>query len=315
MDKLVYCEHCEKKVNYYVDTELATREVKDLEITLSVPVPKCIKCNNEVFSLEEDTIAQDLFFREYKKQKGLIQTEEIELIRNGMNLSQRDFSRLLGFGEITISRYETGSIPTKSNSLMIESAKERLTVERLFNENKEMISPKGQQAIQSYLEKTDPIKYTGNRQYSIEKFNQLTAFFIDLFHKNNERVYTTKLNKLLFYTDFNFFRKFGASITGSKYIKLSYGPVPSHYDFKYDMNPLIITICENDSISYNVKEEIQYPDLSSDELKIAEAVYKRFIECNCLYVSNASHNEEAWINTEQGKEISYELSNKLKITV
>ncbi len=315
MDKKVFCEHCDTLVTYYYDTEEVKREVKDLTITLTVPVPKCIKCKKEVFALKEDTIAQDLFFREYKKQKGLIQQDEIESIRKKLKISQRDLSKLLGLGEITIARYELGSIPTKANSMMIESLSDRNNIKKFFTTNSNFITKKGKKAIQLYLENTDPSKYTGNRQYNIDKFSQLTAFIIELFNKNSEKVYVTKLNKLMFYTDFNFYKKFGVSITGSKYIKMSYGPVPHKFDYKYDMNPLLNTIQYDKNIQYDLIGKIEYTELTEEEKIIAEAVYKRFIGFNGKYISNASHMEEAWLETKQGEIISYDYSQNLKITV
>lgn len=315
MDKKVFCEQCDTKVNYYYDMEEVTMEVKDLEITLNVQVPKCIKCKSEVFAVKEDSTSQDLFFDEYKRTKGLVSKSDIELIRKNLKISQRDLSRLLGLGEITITRYELGSIPSKANSMMIESLNERSTVKKYYTQNYDLITKKGQLSIQLYLENTDPIKYTGNRQYSIIKFSQLTAYIINLFNNNDEKVYITKLNKLLFYVDFNFFRKFGVSITGSKYIKMSYGPVPSKFDYKYDMNPLLITNQSDENIYYDLIKDIEYTELSDEEQTIAQAVYKRFIGFNGKYISNASHMEEAWLETEKGKEISYDLSKNLKITV
>ncbi|MCK5732088.1 MAG: DUF4065 domain-containing protein [Tenericutes bacterium] len=315
MKKLVYCETCDKKLNYYTEQTTITRKVKDLEITLKVPVPKCIECKNEVFSMEEDSVAQDLFFEEYKNQRGLIQIKEITELRAKLKISQRDLSRLLGLGEITITRYELGSIPSKANSMMIESLQSRQNLINFYGENTDIVSKKGQKSIQMYLDKSDPIKYTGNRQYSKDKFNELTAFLVNLFNKNNETVYTTKLNKLLFYTEFNFFRTFNKSITGSKYLKFSYGPVPSKYEFKYDMNPYLESKQLRDSITYKLIEEPSYSQLSKYEMTLAEAVYNRFIDCNGTYISNASHQEDAWSITEKGQPISYELSEGLNITI
>ena len=81
MENKVFCESCDKKVNYYITVEEVTRKVKDIEITLKVPVTKCITCKKEVISLNEEIEAQDMFFSEYRTRKGLIQTKEIIRIR------------------------------------------------------------------------------------------------------------------------------------------------------------------------------------------------------------------------------------------
>ena len=42
-------------------------------------------------------------------------------------------------------------------------------------------------------------------------------------------VTTTKLNKLLFYVDFLFYKHNAVSFTGAAYRRLQYGPVPAEY--------------------------------------------------------------------------------------
>lgn len=315
MNEKVFCEQCDKQVTYYKNGEIVTREVKDLSITLKVQVPRCIKCKQEVFAMEVEEEVQKQFFDEYRRLKGLVFVEEIIEIRTKLGISQRDLARLLGLGEITITRYELGSLPSKSSSMIIQSLRERENIQNLYQNNIDSITKKGRTLIQSYLDNTDPIKFTGNVQYSKEKFSQLTAFFVKLFKINDEPFFVTKLNKLMFYTDFNYHKKMGLSITGSKYCKLSYGPVPSYYSFKYDMNPYLETVNTEEHVTYVLNQEVEYTELSEEELVIAEAVYKYFLGKNGKYISKASHEEDAWRNTIDGEDISYDLSETLKITV
>lgn len=47
---------------------------------------------------------------------------------------------------------------------------------------------------------------------------------------NNQYLHSTKLNKLLYYLDFIYFRDNKESVTGDIYIHQGYGPVPSRVD-------------------------------------------------------------------------------------
>ena len=47
---------------------------------------------------------------------------------------------------------------------------------------------------------------------------------------NNQYLHATKLNKLLYYLDFVYFRDHKKSVTGDVYIHQGYGPVPSRID-------------------------------------------------------------------------------------
>jgi len=47
---------------------------------------------------------------------------------------------------------------------------------------------------------------------------------------NNQYLHATKINKLLYYLDFVYFRDHQKPVTGDVYIHQEYGPVPSHID-------------------------------------------------------------------------------------
>lgn len=46
-------------------------------------------------------------------------------------------------------------------------------------------------------------------------------------------IFCTKMNKLLFYTDFLSYRERGIAMTGLSYRAISYGPVPENWDRAY----------------------------------------------------------------------------------
>ena len=60
----------------------------------------------------------------YRLKKGMLTSYDIARIRNSYGLSQKDFSLLLGFGEITITRYETKDIQDEPYNHMIKLAEE-----------------------------------------------------------------------------------------------------------------------------------------------------------------------------------------------
>ena len=58
----------------------------------------------------------------YRKKMNLLTDNEIKKIREMYNLNQRNFSLLLGFGEVTITRYESKSIQEKAHDTIIRNA-------------------------------------------------------------------------------------------------------------------------------------------------------------------------------------------------
>ena len=76
--------------------------------TVAVPefrVPRCKNCGAMVF----DDSANDQITDALRQQVGLLAPERIRGNRESLGLTQRDFANLLGVGESTVSRWETGS--------------------------------------------------------------------------------------------------------------------------------------------------------------------------------------------------------------
>ena len=72
-----------------------------------------------------------------------------------------------------------------------------------------------------------PDIYTGFLPFQPEKLMDMALFFASQL----KGVYKTKLNKLLWYSDFMHYRHFGVSVSGAPYIHLPYGPCADQYDY------------------------------------------------------------------------------------
>jgi putative zinc finger/helix-turn-helix YgiT family protein len=68
-------------------------------------VPRCKNCGAMVF----DDPANDQITDALRRQVGLLSPDRIRSNRESLGLTQRDFANLLGVGESTVSRWETGS--------------------------------------------------------------------------------------------------------------------------------------------------------------------------------------------------------------
>jgi len=76
--------------------------------TVEVPefhVPRCKNCGAIVL----DDQANDQITDALRRQVGLLTPAQIRNNRDSLGLKQRDFATLLGVGESTVSRWETGS--------------------------------------------------------------------------------------------------------------------------------------------------------------------------------------------------------------
>lgn len=127
-------------IKYYVKSQLTKAQVCDLEIEFIEKVLIDSETEEEIYvrdlEIENDTHLYDL----YKKEKGLLQSYEIKKIREKYDLNQKDFSKILGLGEITVHRYENGTIQTDGNDSIIRFVEDPLNLEKMVYKNKNKVS-------------------------------------------------------------------------------------------------------------------------------------------------------------------------------
>jgi uncharacterized phage-associated protein len=125
----------------------------------------------------------------------------------------------------------------------------------------------------------------------------------------------TKLNKLLFYTDFLFYRINGFSMTGLTYKAIPLGPVPSDYELLYtklekeEKVNRIEKAYDNGilgEIIQGIKQNEKY-DFSEKENEVINEVCKKFRDFTATQIKDLSHKELAWIENEgERSKISYQ---------
>ena len=114
-----YCLVCNKRVNAIIIDK--RKKYIDDEITMEYEgkVAKCPVCGEELFNEYVNEYNQKKIKEKYKEENEIITVEEIEEILEKYNIGKRPLSLLLGFGEITITRYLEGYLPTPKNSKML----------------------------------------------------------------------------------------------------------------------------------------------------------------------------------------------------
>ena len=147
-----YCFSCENDTEYEIKEIEETIQVKNKIIT--VKQYKCIcKICGEAVTDEKIQIKNDIIaFDAYKKTMGLLTSEEIKNIRKKYDLSQVNLAKLLGFGEKSIARYESGSIQDEAHDLMLKTIQDEFCFMRIWNINKYKLD-------QRTVERTDLVLY------------------------------------------------------------------------------------------------------------------------------------------------------------
>jgi hypothetical protein len=150
-------------------------------------------------------------------------------------------------------------------------------------------------------------------EFKREKFIELMLYFSKRGLDEKLVIGSTKLNKLLFFSDFRAYAELGEPITGAKYQKLEWGPAPRA------LLPVRDELVEHEDVRFqerspddwgDVLEPLREPDLSlfsQDELRIASEVFEEMRQFNAAAISDYSHLKSAgWLVVDYKDDIPYE---------
>ena len=152
------------------------------------------------------------------------------------------------------------------------------------------------------------------QEFNQTKFAEL-VLYIACKSEKDPRFGAVKLNKLLYYADFNAYRRLGQAITGAKYQKLSEGPAPREMlpirRVMLDASDIAI---ENRAYFNGVQQRIiplRQPDTSifrDEELEIVEETIDALWNMSGRQVSDLSHTEIGWKVAQRGEAIPYQTA-------
>ena len=130
-----YCGNCEALHDIIEKKELREYEIKKTKVAAEITILTCSHCGEEIYDKETEVSNDILLFDAYKKKHNLLTSKEIINIREKYGLSQATFSKIMGFGLKTITRYENGAIQdnTHDNLLRLVSLEDNFFALWLLN--------------------------------------------------------------------------------------------------------------------------------------------------------------------------------------
>jgi putative zinc finger/helix-turn-helix YgiT family protein len=328
--KTTFCPKC--KSDEIIQEKVSQNlNVKGENIEVPAEILICKNCKLEFENMDDDYF--DTAYRIYRQKHGLLQPEEIKEIRKRYELSQKEFSEIIGIGPATLNRYENGALQNVSHNNLLRLIRNPITFLEMLKKRDFCLDESKVKKLQEQLKKEckidkaietcldveyQPSVYSGNRRFNPKKFEELITFMCD-----KRPVFRTVLNKLPFYADFLHYRRYNESITGTRYARIDFGPVPDFYrDFYY-----ILTkegkIREEEEVFESGITGIKYvankqPDLSvftDEELATISAVKAYFKEYGAKKISELSHEEDGYKETNPNEFISYEFAKSLKVNI
>jgi len=297
------------------------------------------KCEDTGEQFEDEAFAQlnyNQLINQYRVKYAIPFPEQIVAIRKKYELSAAKMSEILGFGANVYRQYENGEVPNQSNAKLILLAEDphefkklvylcssleskvidkvNKTIASLLKEQKKQ---KHARLLEDYfLGASLPTSLTGYRVASFAKFTEMVVYFTEKLQP-----WKTKLNKLLFYADFEMCRQTAYSISGVKYRAIPMGPVPNNFQsiFEYLANnneiDIYFTNFKNgtgEQFKPNKNKQFNADIFTQDEIAVLEKITERFRNTSTDKIIKISHLEKAWIENETDKKlINYNYSFEL----
>jgi transcriptional regulator with XRE-family HTH domain len=125
----------------------------------------------------------------------------------------------------------------------------------------------------------------------------------------------TVLYKLLYFSDFNYYELYEEHLTGAKYHKLPFGPLPQQLDsiIKQMIDSGQLQRVKTDyrgypQTRYLPLEKADLTDLRASEKEVIDRVIEQMSDWSASAISNYSHKDIPWLASREGEEINYELA-------
>ncbi len=283
-----------------------------------------------------DELNMRMVYNQYRAKYHIPLPEEIKAIREKYEVSASRMGEILGFGPNTYGQYEKGDLPSMANSKLLRIAEEPIKFLDLVQDwqtSSEKTKTDLIKRTQRLIKEQDPFfvdferylmggpgsdHFTGFKSPDYEKLTEMIVFFAQ-----EVPCYKTKMNKLLFYTDFAMFRQHGQSVSGTRYKAIPYGPVPNSFESVFESlaKQEVIDISYEELVKGGQKQFLEGRTerpfnknlFSDEELEILHKVYERFRKTKPYEIVEISHKETAWIENVQSRSfISYNFAMDLK---
>jgi len=330
------CLACRKSVVPEIELRTETFPVRGESVEVESQVAFCPDCGEDLSVEKLDQLTLQKAFGEYRLRHGLLSPGEISAVRKKYGLSQRAFSLVLGWGEITVHRYEAGSVQDAAHDAQLRMAADPRNMALLLSANGYRLTRRQRAQLDMSLSgmqgeiaaATDecswPLmtrrsadEFSGFRVFDIEKFTEMVVYFASA-----PRMFRTKLNKLLFYSDFLNFKQSAVSMSGAQYLAFARGPVPQHYDWitealeqQGDIRTMEWTYGDKSGDVFESTRAAETSILSESELRVLAFVRDRFAKATSKHLTDLSHAEAAYSKTQLRQMISYEWAHELSISI
>ena len=281
MTEKTFCEECRNDVEYTTASVPMTGTIKGKAYHYTGTEARCADCGNLVFvpEISDDNLRS--LYNVFREENGIVSLDVICAIPEKYDIGKRPLSLLLGWGELTFSRYCDGDIPTRQYSDILQRIyNEPQFYSELLEANKANL--KSQRTYEKTRRAVDALLSVGVPSNS--KINTVTQYLL----YQCEDITPLALQKALYYIQgfhFAFYRTF---LFPEDCQAWTHGPVYRDIYFRYRdyrFDPIEKTTTFDTSV------------FSASEKAICDSVINNLCCYSGKILERFTHNEAPWLTT------------------
>ncbi len=320
-----YCPICGRHHGVQKETSKAVLNIKgvDIEYDELYFVCKYIDGEDNTYTTGKMEDQNLLNARNaYRRTTGLLTSDEIIRIRKNYDLSQSDFALLLGWGEVTISRYETKAIQDQAHDNLLRIVKDDPQVAyRLLLRNKQKFEGDRYKVIKEkvhrvldefgskyivrqgltldYLSYDEGSIYNGFEILNMDRLEEIIGYYAQRIQNLNP----SKMMRLLWIADALRYKENGKAMSGLVYIRSKeyISPVGEKKIIQlqnYDANTF-----SNHPVAF----------LEELDIQVLDTVIECFGKMTFMQLQDAVCDEKTIQNMPIGNVIDFESAKTMKI--
>ena len=275
-----FCIECRTETKYKIQYVTCKKIIREKEYEFAILEARCAQCGAPVTVpglMDINTQEIDL---QYREAEDIVTIKEISDLMEVYKLGKAPMSLALGFGEITVTRYLAGQVPSKEYSDVIRRALKspRFMMEKL-EENIDKIGEAAYKKAMRAAKELEPL-------YSLSEKMLLTISYIFYLA---EEITPLALQKMLYYIQGVYMQLFQKELFAEDCVAWVHGPVYKDVyevlrNFKY--NPI-----EDNRFSLL---QNRFRELSREEKIAIELVVDSFGMYSGKALEEITHTETPW---------------------
>lgn len=236
-------------------------------------------------------------------------SKTITALRADANLSQRDVADNLNMARATYANLEAGKRSPNLNEINGIAEFYQISPTDLING----ALPKDISAKPAEFTTPDIEPRDISPKVNPNRLREVLAYVLEKVGAK-PNVGETVLYKLLYFIDFDYYEKYGKSVTGLTYVHNHFGPSPKIVDFKSvvggmeangELEIIETDFFKNKQKKYLPTKQVPFDDLSARELKHIDETLARLSDKTAKELTELSHYDTPWVVAGQGKPLDY----------